>query len=396
MLVVVFALGAGQAGDRAAASDPIVATRMIRVAQSGTPAVVVEGPFRVEPGKSARMPVRISERQLLDPLSHVIVRGMGEDVALSKGETIGNGVWLISVWELLDVELRAKGDARGPKDVVFTLVAPNGKPLSETKASLQVTSAAADAPKTAPAQPQAKAPQPAPAPVKAASAPPQPVPATPPTAARSTMVAAAPAGSAQEKSEQQLVNYARHLVRECTTCHSLYGHDQGIPLMIGLPKDRFLDTMRLYKEGRRDNGAMISVAQTLNDEQMLALALYLGRIKPPPQPVGVETRETSTPTLPIQIKAGGPPERAERWVTRGKQLFDTGDVAQARLLFEKAAETGHSRAAFLLGTTFDPNVLPWRPALGLEAQPAKAKQWYLLAKQLGAGAEVDQRLAELP
>lgn len=428
----VLALGAsahfltGGRGAAAQASDPAPATTeraaraagsAVRLAQAATPSLAIDTNFRIEPGQSAKLPVRVNERQALDPLSHVIVRGIGDDLSLSKGETIGNGVWLISVWELLDVELRAKPNARGPKDVVLTLVGPNGKPLSETKASLQIAAGGAELPKVAPLAPkgtpvaasQAKggsalaAPAPAATAATAGSAKSAPLPpAQAPTVktAQAGRPAAPASPAAKQMDEQQLVSYARHLVRECTTCHSLYGHDQGIPLMIGLSKDRFLDTMRLYKDGKRDNGAMVSVAQTLTDEQTLALALYLGRIKPPSQPVAATApqAEAATSGPPIQIKAaaGGGSDRAERWVARGRQMFDTGDVAQARLMFEKAAEVGHPRAAFLLGTTFDPNVLPWRPAMGLEAQPAKAKQWYLFAKQLGVGAEVDQRLAELP
>ena len=41
-------------------------------------------------------------------------------------------------------------------------------------------------------------------------------------------------------------------------------------------------------------------------------------------------------------------------LARGDWLFATGDVASARLLYERAADAGEARAAVRLGETFDP------------------------------------------
>src|SRR6202035_3345627 len=41
-------------------------------------------------------------------------------------------------------------------------------------------------------------------------------------------------------------------------------------------------------------------------------------------------------------------------LARGDWLFATGDVASARLLYERAADAGEGRAAVRLGETFDP------------------------------------------
>ncbi len=231
-----------------------------------------------------------------------------------------------------------------------------------------------------------------------------------PGSAARTPAAAQKPGATAGKSEAELIGYAKHLVRECTTCHSLYGQDIGIPLMIGIAKDRFLDTMELYRIGKRDNVAMASVAQSLTEEETLALAIYLGRIKPPPQvpsatrsSIGTEANAGAASAglgfaAPAAGLAPGSKEQArvDRWVARGQQMLNSGEVAQARLLLTRAAELGDPRAALLLGTSYDPNALPWRPGMGPEAEPARARELYQLAIRLGAGDEAQKRLMDLP
>ena len=41
--------------------------------------------------------------------------------------------------------------------------------------------------------------------------------------------------------------------------------------------------MNAYKKGERDNKAMVSVAKSLDDEQIAALAAYFATIKPKDQ-----------------------------------------------------------------------------------------------------------------
>jgi cytochrome c553 len=39
--------------------------------------------------------------------------------------------------------------------------------------------------------------------------------------------------------------------------------------------------MKFFQDGLRDNAAMISVAKSLNEEQLLALAAYFASLPPP-------------------------------------------------------------------------------------------------------------------
>lgn len=77
-------------------------------------------------------------------------------------------------------------------------------------------------------------------------------------------------------------------------------------------------------------------------------------------------------------------------------MIDDGNVSSARLLLKRAAELGDARAAFMIAPSCDPNVLRRDPMTGLVAEPLKARKWYLEAKALGAGPEVDRRRSALP
>jgi hypothetical protein len=68
----------------------------------------------------------------------------------------------------------------------------------------------------------------------------------------------------------------------------------------------------------------------------------------------------------------------------GDALLRNGDVASARLFYERAAGAGDGRAALRLGATFDPEFLG-RLGLGkLQANSAEARSWYNRARDLGA------------
>ncbi len=71
---------------------------------------------------------------------------------------------------------------------------------------------------------------------------------------------------------------------------------------------------------------------------------------------------------------------------RGKESLDLGDVAAARLLFQRAAEAGNANAATALGKTYDP------------LDPQKAAEWYAKAAKLGdkEAAGLLQRLRSRP
>jgi TPR repeat protein len=82
-------------------------------------------------------------------------------------------------------------------------------------------------------------------------------------------------------------------------------------------------------------------------------------------------------------------------VKRGAELVANGDIAAARLMYQRAAETGEAAAAFALAETYDPLALAKgkiAPDVGL------AQMWYEKARDLGStlASERLERLARLP
>lgn len=78
---------------------------------------------------------------------------------------------------------------------------------------------------------------------------------------------------------QDLVEYGEYLSSQCSTCHRLDAFEGGIPPLGHLPQDYFIIAMKEYKSGRRDNPAMVSVANSLSDEEIEALASYYAALR---------------------------------------------------------------------------------------------------------------------
>jgi hypothetical protein len=69
---------------------------------------------------------------------------------------------------------------------------------------------------------------------------------------------------------------------------------------------------------------------------------------------------------------------------RGAELMANRDISAARMMFQRAAETGDPRAALALAETYDPLVLDKLGATGIKPDIALARQWYEKAEALGS------------
>jgi hypothetical protein len=76
---------------------------------------------------------------------------------------------------------------------------------------------------------------------------------------------------------------------------------------------------------------------------------------------------------------------------RGQELIAVGDIASARLILTRLAEAGDADASLMLAGTFDANVLARLHVVGIRPDPAKAREWYAKAADLGS-AEARQHL----
>jgi cytochrome c553 len=96
-------------------------------------------------------------------------------------------------------------------------------------------------------------------------------------------IEAALAVTAARADEARTLAFGRHLARECSTCHRTDGVDNGIPSITGWAAPDFVATMEFYRTGERPNPAMRSVAQSLSEEELHALAAYYGSLPKPPR-----------------------------------------------------------------------------------------------------------------
>jgi hypothetical protein len=81
-------------------------------------------------------------------------------------------------------------------------------------------------------------------------------------------------------------------------------------------------------------------------------------------------------------------------LARGNSFFRNGDIASARLFYQRAADAGDARAALRMGETYDPAFLGRGRRRGVRGDQAEARLWYGLALGLGA-PEAERRLTRL-
>ena len=131
------------------------------------------------------------------------------------------------------------------------------------------------------------------------------------------------------------------------------------------------------------------------------------RPAPTPAPLAVPAPQSAVTLLPAQRpvqsgQTGGnsvptmPPSEALALIARGQKRMKMGDIALARLLFERAALGGSAQAAFALAETYDPNQIWKLGAIGLVGDAQKARRWYLQSQILDANMRVGDRLRQLP
>jgi hypothetical protein len=73
------------------------------------------------------------------------------------------------------------------------------------------------------------------------------------------------------------------------------------------------------------------------------------------------------------------------FVARGDVLLAAGDIASARLFFERAADAGDGRAAMRMAMTYDAAFLDRAGLRSLRNDPERAAAWYRRARELGEG-----------
>ena len=114
----------------------------------------------------------------------------------------------------------------------------------------------------------------------------------------------------------------------------------------------------------------------------------------------VKTGSSLAVTLPkevvdlFRLKAGDEvevsihPQTGAVILRAGTPYFEDGNVASARLFYERAANEGLAQGAMALAATYDPDEIARRNLRGVTPDAKTAARWYQRARQLGAsGAE---------
>jgi len=97
----------------------------------------------------------------------------------------------------------------------------------------------------------------------------------------------------------------------------------------------------------------------------------------PSEPVAAN-KQASNPIRQID------PAEVALLLKRSEELIASGDLAAARLLLERVAETHNARAAFELGATYDPLVIRQRGIISATPDTALAQTWYQRAREWGS------------
>ena len=157
--------------------------------------------------------------------------------------------------------------------------------------------------------------------------------------------------------------------------------------------------------------ALATAAAPSRDEIALALKTAHQNLAPaeaqPQQPTTTVATATPAAAVAPTVVASAPPaapvappirrlsaDELANLMSRGKALLESGDIAPARLLLERAAEAGEASAALMVAQTYDPTVLGAQDARNITADPALARNWYQRAAQLGS-ADAQRRLSQL-
>lgn len=71
--------------------------------------------------------------------------------------------------------------------------------------------------------------------------------------------------------------YGEYLAGECVACHQ-QNSTSAIPPINAMPAPYFIEALREYREGERDHELMRTVARSLGDPEIEALAAYFEQL----------------------------------------------------------------------------------------------------------------------
>jgi hypothetical protein len=141
--------------------------------------------------------------------------------------------------------------------------------------------------------------------------------------------------------------------------------------------------------------AVPSTAAAADDARPAAEPSAVPIVHAEPLPAPVQPAETAVPSTaaaasaaqsaakPQRPLSGASPAAVAALLARGDALIAIGDVATARLVYQRAAAHASARAATATGKTYDRRFLQAIGAIGVVADPDAAAAWYRKGAALG-------------
>jgi hypothetical protein len=158
-----------------------------------------------------------------------------------------------------------------------------------------------------------------------------------------------------------------------------------------------LPTLKILLPAATTGRSEVSISLVTADGTVLTDAKVTLIIVAPRAAGTAQTPPEVAPSLSVPKRpplSGEAHERALRLVKRGDEQLAEGGIAQARLLYERAADAGLALGAMAMAATYDAVELQRLGVRGLKPDEAAARRWYERALLLGA-AEAAQRLQRL-
>ena len=201
--------------------------------------------------------------------------------------------------------------------------------------------------------------------------------------------------------------------------HSIAPGAWAVPLSV-LPNLRI--SIPVGVSGKSDiTIALVQIDGTVLAEAQAALVVAAAELIAPTQPVAPRERSVASigrppppleaapppapnpPSPPPSARPAPPAEppplsdeqkRALSFIVRGRAQAQQGNIAAARLFYQRAADAELAEGALALAGTYDPAELAQMGVAGVQPDIALARRWYEKARDLGA-REAEERLRQL-
>src|SRR5271167_2925113 len=177
----------------------------------------------------------------------------------------------------------------------------------------------------------------------------------------------------------------RPLPPTLSNASSTYGDIASVPIEPPIPRSAATAALPVAPPAARPSPAEDVPASDAKDQSFPkgSPASEARSASPPAAPAPGSSTATPAPTpAPVEARNLSAGQITEL-LARGDSFLHAGDVASARLFYERAADAGDWQAAMRMGATFDPAFLA-RVGLRARGDTATALSWYRHALDLGA------------